>query len=329
MSSQLQHYSPTLGWVKCEATKRACKYKGANGHRISEDSASDANRPNIANNEVTEAQQIENLSASVIQYVMDGKKTALINALAKTENAPMFIREEASNFVREGNNYKWRALADAYPEQPLQNGRVRIELPKIPTYNNVLEDYDGNLYRARIKYNFYVDRARKAYTSGYDTNYPSVSYETLSNTALQKKAEYDLLKEEIGSAISLEGIPATYLEREANALHGKITVRDYNLEVWKMGAKGTWSDEDKFAALRRYREIMIKTAVRTYKAKANPSLADRTAQKVRALLDGKDMTEYDVQVNQERAEAKALSAKLAKFTDELRTAPWNTFIADE
>lgn len=329
MSSQLQHYSPKLGWVKCEATKRACKYKGAGGHRISEDSSSDVNKVNSANDENTEIQQIENLSASIVQYIMDGKKTPMIEALAKTENAPMFIREETSSFVREGNNYKWRALADAYPEQPLQDNRARIELPKIPTSNNVLEDYDVDLERARIKYNFYADRARKAYTSGVDSNYPQVSYEALSNIALQKKAEYDLLGEKIGSAISLDGIPAAYLEKEANAFHNKISARDYNLEVWKMGAKGTWSDEDKFAALRRYREIMIKTAVRTYKARANPSLADRTSQKVRALLDGKDMTEYDAQVKQEREEAKALSPKLAKFTNELRTAPWNTFIADK
>jgi len=352
MSTQLQHNSPTRGWVPCEA-KVKCRFE----HRSVEVSSNISEHQEAINAAAADGVIDTSEQAGLSKQIADSifKKTppeGQEGAISELEPQHVFPEIPRANVVLETHNRDLKTYRKNY-EQAVENANVLYkELSKEhrtltgafltnPTY--IKPEYlkknstrsvaieAQNEERSRVA--FETARANDAKRNKEKQAQAKVKvpeltkqYETAKNTALVHKRIYDESQAAEGSAISLQGIPSDYLRAPVdNDPSQEVSPYSYNIYVQTLKKNDKLSDEEKTQNVERLRTKMIRSAISNHEEQLKPSLKTQAEEKINKLFSRKTNMPS---VTDNQKIAQNVSSKLAKFAKEFQAAPWDTLIGE-
>ena len=363
MNKQIQHNSPTRGWVPCQAKSRACRFKGEESHRTIEVS-----------------ENLNDHSSAVQAAAADGKIDAS-------------ERAELSKGIADSIFNKKPKTALPYNGITQPKLKPRVEFPYVEYSDYALEDYEPGLLPARLKYGLSVEETNHNYKmlqakhsilsetigmkmantdTGFEDSWNDFSKgnetveeknsaralhrrnaakianrlaetevtslrqfataeknykESLEKTS-KAKAEYDAAKKSVGGSISLNSAPKDYFDSRDAFTDRGTTISGHNDLVNQLRKDDSKTEAEKSALVNEYRTEMVRNAVHDYKSRSQPTLSDDIGASIGRMFSGRPVILPESALKAEIAQAKHDGPAVAKFARSLQAAPWKTFIGN-
>ena len=357
MSSQLQHNSPTRGWVPCEA-KVKCRFE----HRNVEVSDTLNDHKSVINAAAADgkidAVEQATLSRGIADAIFAKRDTEVLSTkpydgytqtvspeIPDMENIPI------EDNILEYYNYGLSGYRIKYQEESQEANRIRDRLryaqddlseaiglrmyytkdglderwDEIGTGKETPEEKAAIVEAHRIESEKQIPKAdRRVKEARESVDILTIKHRDQNALASQARDNYDANKEMAGSAADASGIPYEYFKQ---AEYGNDLA--YNRELRTLQQNTTLSQEMKTGIMAERRMDVIRKAIRHYRAGADPTVLDRVATRIEDFRYDLDEGERDMYKERARSEAKAAGPKIAAFAKAFKDAPWDTFIGGQ
>jgi hypothetical protein len=357
MSSQLQHNSPTRGWVPCEA-KVKCRFEHRNvevsdnldDHKAvinaaAADGKIDAVERATLSKGLTDAIFAKRDTEALGTKPYDGYTQTVSPEIPDMENIP------AGDRILEHYNYGLSGYRVRYHEHSQEANRIRDRLryaqddlseaiglrmyytkeglderwDEIGTGKETPEEKVAIVEAHRIESEKQIPKAdRRVKEARESVDILTIMHRDQNALASQAKDNYDNNKAMVGSAVDSYGIPYDYFKQ---AEYGHDLA--YNRELRTLQQDANMSQETKTEIMAERRLEVIRKAIRHYKEGADPSVVDRITNRLDDFKYGLNEEEREMYKERARSEAQAAGPRIAAFAKAFKDAPWDTFIGGQ